>query len=249
MKSPSSVKFYNESVHFPHELFGTDLDEERGVRKTPLFFIIALAFWPYASAVAGSDLLAVGKKALEEGRFQECVQASIRILASKPKDTEALRLRALAKSGLGRFDEAIQDYETILENDSDDASTQRDLGLLLAFKKNDPRHALLHLDRYLSLTDDASSSEAERTVKLMRSLDSSHSRLEDRALKELLQMAKSFEAAGNERVAKETYERVLQISPTCSACHEALGRILMGQHRKDDGEKHLEKARLFGING
>jgi Flp pilus assembly protein TadD len=202
-------------------------------------------------ALGSPDSVSEGIKRLDEGRFGEAIQCANAILQRRPDHVEALKVRALAESGLGRFDEAITDYENVLNKNPSDAPIHRDLGMLLAFKKKEARHALLHLDSYLSLTSRSlDSTEAGRTARLMQILDKPRTAMEVRAMKQLLDMARSFERAGNTHVAVETYERILQIRPTCGACHEALGRLLENKRRSsEEAEVHRGKAQLFGING
>ncbi|HEX5038382.1 MAG TPA: tetratricopeptide repeat protein [bacterium] len=212
-----------------------------------LIMVLLKAGWTLASP----DYVSEGTKRLDEGRFGEAIQCANAILERRPGHLEALKIRALAESGLGRFDEAVADYESLLDKNPSDAPIHRDLGMLLVFKKKETRHALLHLDRYLSLTNRSfDSPEVERTARLMQTLDRPHTAMEVRAMKDLLDMARSFERAGNAHVAVETYERILKISPTCSACHEALGRLLDNKGRSSEEAKvHREKAQLFGVNG
>jgi tetratricopeptide (TPR) repeat protein len=221
-----------------------------------LLFVVAVLLLEGGLLQAGGDPVLKARRDLDAGHFREAMRTLNEVLDRHPDETEALRLRALTESGLGDFDGAVRDYESILAREADDAESQRDLGLILAFKKRDPRRALMHLDRYLSLSQNRNdaikrmaSPEVVRTAKIMRSLDTSHTTLESRAMADLLEMARTFESEGNHRLAIRSYERVLQISPTCAPCHEALGRLLLNRHHREEGEGHLAKARLFGWHG
>lgn len=182
--------------------------------------------------------------------MEEAIAVLRERLASRPKEWDALRLKALAETGLGRYDAALQDYETILEKKPSDAEAHRDLGMLLAFKIKDRRHALIHLDRYLSLElDHGDAKILERTVAVMRSLSAGQSKAERRVFEEILGMAKRFSEEGKSDFAIRTYERVLEMQPTCVTCHESLGWLLKRANRHREAKRHMAKARLFRENG
>jgi tetratricopeptide (TPR) repeat protein len=184
---------------------------------------------------------------MDEGRLQEAVRILDEHLERRSGDVEALKLRGLSKSGLGDFDAAIGDLEAFLNKRPDDAETHLDLGMILALKKKDVRHAMIHLDRYLSL--EANPDRSAKTATVMVSLDGARTKRERRATEELLEMAEEFASEGKARVAIRAYEQVLSLHPTCAPCHESLGKLLIRENHREEGERHLAKARLFRHHG
>lgn len=197
--------------------------------------------------VYGSESLQGFQALIDDGKYVEAVDALSDYLKDHADDARALKLRALSQSGLGRFDDAVEDYEKILEERPNDAETQLDLGMILALKKKDAKHALVHLDRYLSLREGG---EAEaRAAAIMVSVDGRRSRTEEKVAEDLLDMAKEFESEGHVKGAIRAYERVLAIHPTCAVCHESLGKLLIQNRDQSEGERHLAKAKLFQNGG
>ncbi len=188
----------------------------------------------------GGDAVSRAQREIDAGRLDAAVRILDERLERRPEDTEALKARALAASGLGRYGAAVRDYEAVLEKDPDDAEVHRDLGMVLTFKVKDAPHASEHLDRYLGLINEADI--PAEVVRVFKSLDQGRSKQEHRVAEELVRMAQAFEAAGKTKVAVRVYERALSIRRACAPCHESLGRLLRD-------EKHLAKARLLQGGG
>ena len=205
--------------------------------------LLAAAVLLQGFAAFGRDPLSEARRSFDEGRLEETIEILNRRLETRPKDEEALKLRGLAQSGLGHFDAAGKDFEDLLNERPADAETHLDLGMLLALKIKDARHAMIHLDQYLSFENDREKSA--KAAKVMVSLDRGHSKLENRALKDLLDMAAKFELEGKTRVAVQACRQALEIRPTCASCHESLGRLLQKQNLRKEAERHMAKARLF----
>jgi tetratricopeptide (TPR) repeat protein len=215
---------------------GTPIDEETFMNARGLLTVFVLTVLDGASAF-GADSLLRARREMDLGRFDSALHVLNERLERHPRDVEALKERALAASGLGRYAAAVRDYEAALAEDPKAADVHRDLGLLLAFKMNDARHAMEHLDRYLDQSKDKDG--PLEVVRALKSLDERCSKRERQVSEGLIRMARSFESTGKTKVAIRTYERALEIRPACAPCHESLGRLL-----KDS--KHREKARLLG---
>jgi tetratricopeptide (TPR) repeat protein len=188
----------------------------------------------------GGDALRQASSEIDAGRFEAAVRLLDERLERQPSDVAALKARALASGALGRYEAAARDYEAALEEDPGDADVHRDLGMLLAFKAREIRHAAEHLDRYLALVSE--SDIPAEVIRVLKSLDQKCSKREHHAAEELLRMARAFEEEGKARLAVEVYGRALKIRPACAPCHESLGRLL-----KD--ERHLARARLLRGDG
>lgn len=214
---------------------------------------VFLSFWIAREVWAGGQDLADAERLMDEGQLAEAVEILSRRVDKDPDSIVALRLRALAQSGLGRFDAAIEDYERIVEEDPDDAEAHFDLGMILALKKKDAKHALVHLDRYLALLshhDEFENEEkAQKVARLMVSVDAKPSDIREKAVKDLLEMARRFASEGKTKIAVQAYERALRIHPTCAECHELLGQLFIQERNHTEGNSHRARAKLFRSNG
>lgn len=217
-----------------------------------------------------------GRKLLQTGHYREAVDELSMLLEMDSDNGEALLARAAAYQHLEAFEPAVQDYERVLKKDPDSAKAHYNLGMIYAYKLNDPARALDHFDRFL--TADPRSPRAFSAAKIMCSIDSEDSS-EDSALKEdvrraleerdpdkkrevlrevskkyaasplpLYLIAKSYEFEGKRDEAIRAYKQALAIRPTCGPCHQALGKLLIRLKARDEGETHLLKAELFDPN-
>ncbi len=135
---------------------------------------------------AFEDDIQESRKLIEAGNFKQAADDLSVFLEMAPKNDEARFLRALAYQNLEQFPAAIKDYETIIKNirknnqktlSDHTAKSHYNLGMIFAFKLNEPHQALEHFDDYLSLSQ-ASHDSNERdyqVAKIMCSLDHSDS--------------------------------------------------------------------------
>ncbi len=239
-----------------------------------LFLLISLSLIPQVVFAEGEDELGRARESLALGYAEEAVSLLTDFLKSRPHEIQARSLRALALGSLGEEDRAIADYESVLEQRDDDKDAHYNLGMLLAFRKKESRHALEHLDRYLSLEDDPK--KALKVAQVMKSLDNIFaSDLEKKSLnvmreelesssgvdrkrvlehilkwnpfsvEALMLVAETLKQDGDAGRAETLCRQSIEIHPTCAVCHEALGEILQQKGRGEEGEKHLMKAKLF----
>lgn len=216
-----------------------------------------------------------GRKLLQTGHYREAVDELSMLLEMDPGNEEARLGRAAAFQHLQAFEQAMEDYEKVLKKNPDSAKAHYNLGMIYAYKLNDPARALDHFDRFLSA--DPQSPRAFAAAKIMCSIDPDDS--DDPSLKESIRqameerdsdkkreilrevsknypasplpvylIAKSYEYDGSRDEAIRAYKEALEIRPTCGPCHQALGKLLIRLKDRESGEKHLLKAELFDPN-
>lgn len=118
---------------------------------------------------AMKDEMQEEKKMVQSGNRRQAIDELSMILDMNPKNEEARFLRAVAYQGLEEFDLAVQDYETILKNNPKAVKATYNLGMIYAYKLNDPRRAVQAFDRFLALAPDHP--KAFAVAKVMCSLD------------------------------------------------------------------------------
>lgn len=222
---------------------------------------------------AFGDEVEEGKRLIRTGHYSQAIDDLSMLLEMDPKNKEARISRAVAYQQLEEFPLAIRDYEEVLKENPGSSRAHYNLGMIYAFKLNEPRRALEHFNLFLSA--DPKHSKAFNAAKIMCSIDwtdSENRRLQeivghametadpDRRRKELSEAAKedphsplpyyligkSHEYQGEEREAIRSYEKALEIRPTCAPCHEALGKLLVRRKKNSsEGRIHLLKADLL----
>jgi|GEM_PF-2323799 len=126
-------------------------------------------------AQAFEDDIQEGRKLIQSGHLKQAVDDLSVFLEMAPKNEEARFLRALAYQGLEQFPAAVKDYELVIKNNPKSVKSHYNLGMILAYKLNEPGHALEHFDEYLSLynSGDNSGERAYSVAKLMCAIDQS----------------------------------------------------------------------------
>ncbi len=120
---------------------------------------------------AFEDDIQEARKLIQAGHLKQAVDDLSMFLEMAPKNEDARFLRALAYQGLEQFPEAVKDYEIVVQNNPKAQKAHYNLGMILAYKLNEPGHALEHFDFYLSLDD--SGERAHSVAKIMCSIDQS----------------------------------------------------------------------------
>ena len=252
----------------------------------PLFFGLLLAGLASGCASLGGSAVVhrafredmqEGNKLVQTGHYRQAVDELSMLLEMDPRNEEARLVRAVAYQALEELPLAIEDYETVLKGNPDSAKAHYNLGMIYAFKLDDPRRALGHFDRFLSLEPDHP--KAFAVAKIMCSVDNSAG-TGDPVLDEALQRAgqipnleerksrigdlarespgsplphlllgKTYEFEGEGDQAIESYRTAIEIQPTCAPCQQRLGKALLGRRKTArEGMALLRKAELFNPN-
>jgi tetratricopeptide (TPR) repeat protein len=117
-----------------------------------------------APAVAGQ--LAAARAALDAGRYDEARQLLEAALAVDPANAPALNRLGLANRRLGRLAVARGAYESAIVTDPAHADAERNLAILLDLYLADAASALLHYERYQTLTGGADTQVAGWVIEL-----------------------------------------------------------------------------------
>ena len=123
---------------------------------------------------AYQDDLEGAKKLVSSSHLKQAVDELTQLIDMDPKNSEALLLRGVAYQGLEEFERAVRDYEAVLAIDPRNVKGHYNLGMIFAYKLNDPVRALKHFDRFLSLQPDHD--RAFRVAKVMCAIDTDRSR-------------------------------------------------------------------------
>ena len=228
---------------------------------------------------AVQDELKDAHKLIQTGQRRQAIDELTMLLKLDPKNERARFLRGMAYQGLEEFSTAIEDFEALIRQNPHTPKAHYNLGMIYAFKINDPPRALMHFDSFLSLKPQHS--KAFSVAKIMSSLDgdrwsapAAHQELSDRLDKALnipdpvqrkmllsewaqsdatspvphYLMGKIYEYEGRSDQAVTCYRTAIQLSPTCGPCHRALGQIFVRNRKKEEGQIHLLKAKLFAAS-
>ncbi|MBI1908568.1 MAG: tetratricopeptide repeat protein [Deltaproteobacteria bacterium] len=238
----------------------------------------AISSRPAFFSRAYSDDLEEAERLIQAGNYRQAVDEISTLLEMDPKNEQALLARARAYQKLEKPDLAIQDYEAVLKRNPAAQKAHYNLGMIYAFRLNEPSSAIRHLDQFLSLAPQHE--EAFSVAKIICSLDSAKNYFEDSeiqmAVTEGLQIeeiaerrrhftallkdypeasilyymiGQTFEIEGNESEAVRYYQSALEIQPTCAPCHRSLGNLFVKKRDGKAGEIHLLKAKLYDPNG
>lgn len=194
------------------------------------------------------DDLHSAKQMIRNGQRRQAIDELTMLIEMNPKDTAARFLRGVAYQGLEEYSLAIADYEKVLKTNSRHEKAHYNLGMIYAFKLNDPKGALNHFDQFLSL--EPNHPESYPVAKIMCSLDQPSSQSEgnpeqDSPLPSYL-LAKDLDQAGKDEEAIRSYRKAIEIRPTCIPCRTSLGELLIRKKKNKEGEIQLMKAKLFG---
>lgn len=148
---------------------------------------------------AYSDDLEEARKLVSTGHLKQAIDDLSLLIDMDPKNYEARLLRGVAYQGLEEFELAIKDYEGVVTQRPDNAKAHYNLGMIFTYKIRDPRHALEHFDRFLSVAP--TEERAFKVAKIMCSIDASRrdSSLEDQGLSDLLHEAVESRDPGERR--------------------------------------------------
>lgn len=246
----------------------------------PLLLILSFthcgtgSFHKTLTAEAYSDDISQAEKLVKAGKNHEAINDLSAIIAMNKKNESALTLRGLAYQKMEKIDEAIIDYNAALKVNENNLKAHYNLGMIYAFKKDDPKKAMDHFDHFLTI--DPENKLAYQAAKTMCTLDGNQESNSEGASGELLANAmgaksnsekreilvnaskkfpnnalfllligQTFEAEQKNSDAMHYYEEALKIHPTCAPCHLALGELQNKTKNKKSAAIHLKKAELF----
>lgn len=232
---------------------------------------------PSAVRFAFEDDLQEAKKSINSGHLRQAIDDLTMLLAMDSKNDEARFLRATAYQELDDQTDAIQDYQTLLKRNPRFAKAHYNLGMIYAYKLNDPVRALEQFDLFLST--EPNHPKAFSVAKIMCSLDANRTETTDENFQQFLDqvmevgdpekrrekllegtrrypsspvthylIGKTYEYEGETEAAMRAYETALSLQSTCAPCHLALGKLLAKKSRNPEAELHLLKAKLFDPN-
>ncbi|QQR79605.1 MAG: tetratricopeptide repeat protein [Deltaproteobacteria bacterium] len=191
---------------------------------------------------AFEDDIQESRKLIEAGNFKQAADDLSVFLEMAPKNDEARFLRALAYQNLEQFPAAIKDYETIIKNirknnqktlSDHTAKSHYNLGMIFAFKLNEPHQALEHFDDYLSLSQ-ASHDSNERdyqVAKIMCSLDHSDSSEKNEDLPTLMIEVGKIQ---NTLEKRKRLEEILKTHPNSPVASYVLGQTFESEGKWDE---------------
>lgn len=217
-------------------------------RKTPvLLFLLSLmagcaSMRPAVFNRAFSDDVEAAKRLVSTGHLKQAIDELTLLIDMDPKNIEARSLRGAAYQGLEEFDLAVKDFEEAVRIDPSNPKVHYNLGMIFAYKLHDPRRALEHFDRFLSLAP--GHDRAYAVAKVMCSIDTSQA---GSPIPSYL-AGKSYEEEGKIEEAMRSYREAIEKRPTCAPCHYSLGRLLILKKKTGEGQSHLARAKLFDPN-
>lgn len=142
------------------------------------------------------------------------------------------------RSWRGRSHRLVEEYEDIVSQSQDSESGEVAeahffLGMILGFEKNEPRHALEHLDRFLSLRASSRDDRVEQAVQAMCLIEpfGRNARMEEVILPRLLSDAMKIE---NSSKRLEKISLIASFHP-----YSPLPLYVMGQLYEGEGKKGL----------
>lgn len=145
--------------------------------KTTLILALAGAFL-FTGCAAKTNVLAPiayqqevdeVEKLLNRGNMLQAVDELSVLIQINPKASRAIFLRGVAYQGLERFDRAVEDFQSVLKLEPKSEKSHYNLGMIYAYKLNEPKLALKHFDQFLTLSPQHA--KAFSVAKTMASLD------------------------------------------------------------------------------
>ena len=118
---------------------------------------------------ATQDELKESRRMIETGHRRQAIDELAMMIELDPKNSEARFLRGIAYQGLEDFEKAFADYEELLRRNPRFSKAHYNIGMICAFKTNDPKRALAAFDRFLTLEPDHP--KGVSVAKIMASLD------------------------------------------------------------------------------
>lgn len=194
---------------------------------------------PMALNRAFSDDLEEARKLVSSGHLKQAVDDLTQLIDMDRKNTEARFLRAVAYQGLEQFESAVQDYASVLALNPNSAKAEYNLGMIFAYKLMDPRRALEHFDRFLSL--ETNHENAFSVAKIMCSIDASRrgSELEDKGLPDILSQA---DGLSDPVEKKKKLQEAAQLNPGSPVPLYMLGKMFEEEGKKDEAIRIYEEA-------
>ncbi len=104
--------------------------------------LLMLSLW--ACKDESSD---IGDKYFKDGQYEEAISAYNKYLQLKPKHIKSLYNRGRAHEELGKLDEAITDFKSVLEEDPNNVNALMSIGKDAFYRKTDFESALYYFDR------------------------------------------------------------------------------------------------------
>jgi len=169
----------------------------------------------WLALVAQNDIVQRGLEALEAHKYQEAAESFAQAVQKDPDDFAALFHLALAHSLLGKDEQAIAEYQRVLELKPGLYEAQLNLGILLLRQKR-PQQALPFL-------------QAAAAARPEQARAQTHLGL---ALLEIGQLAD----------AEKALAVAVRLDPGSPLAHLGLARALARQSRLDEAEPHFRKA-------
>lgn len=105
---------------------------------------------------------------IKEGKFNEAKQALLQATTIKPDDAVAYNHLGVVYRELGEFKQAQQAYEQALKYKPDYADAHLNIGILLDVYLGDLSSALVHYEKYQTLSDTPDSRVAKWIIDLKR---------------------------------------------------------------------------------
>lgn len=105
---------------------------------------------------------------IREGKFKEAKQALLQATTIKPTDAVAFNHLGVAYRELGEFKQAQQAYEQALKLKPDYADAHLNLGILFDVYLNNLAQALVHYEKYQSLSSNPDAKVAKWIIDLKR---------------------------------------------------------------------------------
>lgn len=108
------------------------------------------------------------KESVSSGSPSQAIQNLGMLLEMDPKNKDARFLRAAAYQKMDNYEDAVEDYNSLLEYYPNEAKAHYNLAMIYAFKIVDKRSALKHFDSFLTL--DIKNPKAFEVAKIMCAL-------------------------------------------------------------------------------
>jgi Flp pilus assembly protein TadD len=189
--------------------------------------------------------IAQNRESVMVGGSKQAVNDLSMILEMDPKNDEARFLRAVAYQKMGEHPKAVEDYSAILKRNPGHSKAHFNLGMIYAYKMNDPSAALKHLDRFISIAPD--DPRAGQAAKIMLSLDihaaSAPSNING-MIEEVLAQRGAIRAESKQgsETRIRTLKNYIRAAPDSPQLHFALGKSYENDGKYSEAIRSYEKA-------
>lgn len=206
----------------------------------PVFFCAACGtVRPAALGRAFNDDLDGARQLVASARFKQAVEEISLLIDMDPHHEEALLLRGMAYQGLEEFTSAVRDYQAVIEIHPASPKAHYNLGMIFAYKLNDPRRALDHFDRFLA--SDPNHEKALSVAKVMCALDQGESASEGsgQAMTDLVSGAMSIEDLAQR---KKRLREIAGLHPTSPVPLFLIGHIQEEEGKDGEAIRSYEES-------